>query len=140
VTAVRGFVAGGDDVRRYTTLKQMADHVSLSKWHFHRTFVKVTGITPGAWIKQQKQPNINETANSNALPGDMFVPFYHSGSSTGQSTSPLTPSASCDSCDALDPMLDLQISEEEWQKLVDFNGSSEAADWEAFDVSFADLC
>lgn len=75
-------------------------------------------------------------------PIDMAVPLDYSTSTTpiGQNYSPITPSTSWDYDTAFDPNLSLSLSDEEWLKFVDFNNSAEAANWEAFDVSFAELC
>ena len=44
-TRVRAFIARPPS-RRPATACEMARHVGLSQWHFHRVFKKVTGLTP----------------------------------------------------------------------------------------------
>jgi methylphosphotriester-DNA--protein-cysteine methyltransferase len=134
VTAVKAFIAAENGSPKYNTLKEMADQVGLSKWHFHRTFVKVAGITPGEWIKQQRQGPLSESSTTNALPTGYLDPLEHDQSAPEQSTAPTTPSTSWGLSDTLGAMPDFQMSDDDWLHLVHFDEICDPMKWGAFVV------
>jgi hypothetical protein len=54
VRKIRAFVAeyekAGPGEVRIGSLRQMAEQTGLSKWHFHRVFKQVLGMTPKEWL------------------------------------------------------------------------------------------
>jgi methylphosphotriester-DNA--protein-cysteine methyltransferase len=57
VTKVRQLVAQGfEDAQRRSNLDNMARESGLSKWHFHRVFKKVMGITPTEYSRLCQTP------------------------------------------------------------------------------------
>jgi hypothetical protein len=96
--------------------------------------VKVTGITPGEWSKQQKKMAHNDIPSVGASSVDSLSPSSISRSSTEHGTPPESPSTSLATGDASSSTLHMQASEEEWLKLVDFDAICDSIDWNAFQV------
>lgn len=58
------------------TVSELAERLNISKWHLHRVFKKVTGLTPGEYFGRQTgnaaaspsdNSNSNSTSNSNSM-------------------------------------------------------------------------
>ena len=134
ITAVKAFVARKDMTRSPQTLRQMADEAGLSKWHFHRTFLKVTGMTPGAWAKQHQRIMANNDSAIDLEPMPPIVMMdFGAYSPMGTSVTASTP-LSFTSSEEFDQLLDMDMPEEEWLKMVDFNAISEIVDLGTFPV------
>ncbi|MFA0889506.1 MAG: helix-turn-helix domain-containing protein [Synergistales bacterium] len=55
------------------SLKELADLVSLSPWHFLRTFSKATGLTPHAYLSQARVRRAEKLLRSGTAPADAAV-------------------------------------------------------------------
>ena len=51
---------GGPSRRRELTLAEMAARSGLSKWHFHRVFKKLAGVTPQKFLEMQNQRDMTQ--------------------------------------------------------------------------------
>ena len=135
VMAIKNFVTSPDAGRKFQTLRQMADQAGLSKWHFHRTFTKVIGITPGEWTKQQKQIAATDPSIAFAMPIDPSTGFNFGEMSPADSGSTTSSPTSLDSVEDLDQVFGTgNISEDEWLNMIDFDALNDAVDWNSFDV------
>lgn len=54
VRKIREFVAQAPTDVELSTLNQMAKYTGLSKWHFHRVFKKVVGMTPNEYTTARR--------------------------------------------------------------------------------------
>lgn len=111
--AVRAFVrdeGGSSEATGIGNLGKMAERAGVSKWHFHRTFVRVVGVTPGEWVKRRREGKTSEVSAFGTPMENNGSPS--SGTSPGGSTD-----ASSDIAD-----FGFEISEEEWEKMICFEG------------------
>ncbi|KIW03834.1 uncharacterized protein PV09_05133 [Verruconis gallopava] len=133
VIAVKNFLANEGKSRKYQTLRQMSDQAGLSKWHFHRTFIKITGMTPGEWAKQQKQLALAKASAANtfdATPDPSIMSVIAPSSLDSSTSTTLSSSAEFGKDTTLLPSL----ADEEWFHMIDFDAAFEATDLEAFQV------
>jgi methylphosphotriester-DNA--protein-cysteine methyltransferase len=120
ITAVKAFVTAESSKRRFRTLRQMADQAGLSKWHFHRTFVKVTGMTPGNWAKEQQQiPNTVFSAMEIPAAGS-YIPFDFESFSPATSSVTATTPTSLAPTEDLDQLFNINIEGEDWLSMINF--------------------
>jgi hypothetical protein len=128
ITAIKNFVATDCTARPQQTLRQMADQAGLSKWHFHRTFVKVMGITPGEWTKQQIQARSSST--SSTIPSEAWPIFDVDSFSPVDSSVPASTPISVESTEGFDQLFNVaDISEPDWLNMIDFDALGESVEW-----------
>jgi methylphosphotriester-DNA--protein-cysteine methyltransferase len=130
IIAIKAFVVSESSKRQFLTLRQMADQAGLSKWHFHRTFVKVTGMTPGEWAKQQKQIVANENLTSTTVPPHPSMVFDFANYSPGNSSVTATTPTSLGSAEDFDQILNLDATDEDWLKMIDFEALAQSIDFD----------
>lgn len=75
VRKIRAFVngEGRDDDGEWMSLGQMARRTGLSKWHFHRVFKNVVGITPVEYVRFRRKRSRDQSApvlSDELSPGD----------------------------------------------------------------------
>lgn len=134
VTAIKAFIASNNSNQRFLTLRQMADSAGLSKWHFHRTFVKVVGLTPGEWAKQQKQTTTTYIHPTTANPAGADSPFDFGDMSPFDSSVSATTPTSLGSSEDFDQLFSTEISEEDWLNMIDFDAIGQNVNWDTFQV------
>ena len=114
VRKIRGFVENAEGDGEDLSLREMAKKTGLSKWHFHRTFVRIVGCTPGEWVKRSKTGQEMRPIGSEIRSIGMF----DFGASELESMS----------SESISLFPESDISEEEWEKLVSFDGAPAAMD------------
>jgi len=122
VKAVREFVENKESLGGKKSLGAMAEKAGLSKWHFHRTFVKVVGITPGEWVKRQRKAPSPDRGTGSLFETSSTIVSRSESTSSGTSRSTKSADSPVTSSEELTSDLDFQISEEEWEKLICFDG------------------
>jgi methylphosphotriester-DNA--protein-cysteine methyltransferase len=115
VRKIREFVAEAPTDVELSTLNAMAKYTGLSKWHFHRVFKKVVGMTPNEYTTARRLGTATPQASSSHQSPDTLPEL---GMST--STSVTTPSSS-----------DMRTSESNWDTL-DWLGQHDP-EWFNFD-------
>ena len=135
ITAIKNFVASAQAGWKFGTLREMADEAGLSKWHFHRTFVKVVGMTPGEWVKQQKQMALNSSTATRTISTEP-LPLFDFASSTSPTSSAETKTpSSIESMEDLDQLFNGDfVPEDEWLNMIDFEALSDSLEWNSFGV------
>jgi AraC family transcriptional regulator, regulatory protein of adaptative response / methylated-DNA-[protein]-cysteine methyltransferase len=64
-----------------STLTQLAAHVALSKYHFHRLFKSMTGLTPKAYASAHRAHNVRQNLQANINITDaIYAAGYESNS------------------------------------------------------------
>ena len=85
ITTQRTSARGGSSRRQELTLAEMAARSGLSKWHFHRVFKKLAGVTPQQFLEMRNQRDLilaqradsstPSSANSSAETSEMGTPL-----------------------------------------------------------------
>ncbi|EFX01742.1 DNA repair and transcription factor [Grosmannia clavigera kw1407] len=56
----------------YGTLGRMASQAGVSRWHFHRKFKELTGLTPLAYLRQQRAAQAQNVGNCTEAGAEAF--------------------------------------------------------------------
>ncbi|CAK7199206.1 hypothetical protein SEUCBS139899_001879 [Sporothrix eucalyptigena] len=106
VARIRQLVATSTEGDGKNSPSLLASEARVSRWHFHRKFKEVTGVTPRAYLKQRER----ERRETTAAAGDSANPSSSSGPSAATTTT-TTPSTDSDLFDISEgtPLPDLSL-------------------------------
>lgn len=79
VTACRLIEQAVEDSRAVPALPELAAEVGLSRYHFHRLFRAITGLTPKAWAAAHRERRLRrELSGSDSVTGAIYDAGYNS--------------------------------------------------------------
>ncbi len=79
VTACRLIEQAVEESRPLPSLQELATQVGLSRYHFHRLFRAITGLTPKAWAAAQRERRLRrELAGSDSVTDAIYDAGYNS--------------------------------------------------------------